>query len=87
MILRQRFRFFRSASGHQLHMDQLWKESGYRKMYLGEWHTHSEPIPSPSKVDIGGWKSIAKRSKTLLGCYLLFLGNALLGFGLWIKEK
>ena len=44
--VRHKFRFFRSADGHQSLMDQLWEESDYRKMYLGEWHTHPEAIPS-----------------------------------------
>lgn len=80
--VRHKFRFFRSADGHQSLMDQLWEESGYRKMYLGEWHTHPEAIPSPSRVDICGWKSIAKKGKTHPGHYLLFWGNKLLRFGL-----
>lgn len=83
--IRQRFRFFRSASRHQLHMDQLWKESGYRKMYLGEWHTHSEPIPSPSKVDIGGWKSIAKKEQNSPWMLFIILGQCT--FRIWTVDK
>lgn len=23
--------------------------------YLGEWHTHAEPVPSPSPIDLDDW--------------------------------
>ncbi len=26
--------------------------------YIGEWHTHPEPIPSPSFIDKNGWNNI-----------------------------
>lgn len=71
----QRFRFRRSGVGHQTIMDQLWEESGYRKMYLGEWHTHRESIPSPSRVDISGWKSIAKKRQNSPWMLFLILGQ------------
>lgn len=80
-----KFRFFRSAEGHQSHMDHLWKESGYRKMYLGEWHTHPEPIPSPSMVDIFGWKSIAKRRQNTPWTLFIILGQQI--FKVWTVDS
>lgn len=73
--VRHKFRFLRSADGHQSVMDQLWKESGYRKMYLGEWHTHSEFVPSPSRVDIRGWKSIARKRQNTPWALFIILGQ------------
>lgn len=82
--VRHKFRFFRAADGHQSLMDQLWEESDYRKMYLGEWHTHPEPIPSPSTVDIWGWKSIAKRRQNTPWTLFVILGQQ--GFRIWTVE-
>lgn len=75
-----RFRFLRSAEGHQSLMDQLWEESGYRKMYLGEWHTHPELIPSPSRVDVCGWRSIARKKQNTPWVLFIILGQQTLRF-------
>lgn len=32
-------------------IDKEWIESGRTFLYLGEWHTHPEPLPSPSLTD------------------------------------
>lgn len=60
---RHRFRFFRTQKGHQKIIEETWKNSDGIQNYLGEWHTHPEPIPTPSKIDIEGWiKHIQKAS-------------------------
>lgn len=74
--MRQRFRFKRSDAGHQSIMDQLWKESSYQKMYLGEWHTHQETRPVPSGVDTRGWLTIARRKQNAPRMLFLILGQA-----------
>ena len=79
--IRQRFRFKRSDAGHQSIMDQLWKESGYQKMYLCEWHTHREMRPVPSRVDTSGWLLISKRKQNVPWVLFLILGQA--GLRLW----
>jgi integrative and conjugative element protein (TIGR02256 family) len=56
-------------------MDRLWEESGYQKMYLGEWHTHREPRPVPSGIDIFGWASIARRRQNAPWMLFLILGQ------------
>lgn len=73
--IRQRFRFRRSGEGHQALMDQMWEKSGYRKMYLGEWHTHREPTPSPSWVDTSGWKARTKTRHNAPWMLFLILGQ------------
>ena len=52
---RRRFAFFRAAHRHQGAIDRAWQESGGRCAYLGEWHTHLEPLPSPSVIDRLDW--------------------------------
>jgi len=43
--------FTRKAFETQEKINLAWKESNGTKIYLGEWHTHPEDIPTPSQVD------------------------------------
>jgi integrative and conjugative element protein (TIGR02256 family) len=52
----RRFGFFRAAHRHQRAIDRAWTDSGGTRAYLGEWHTHPEPLPSPSLIDLVGWQ-------------------------------
>ena len=45
--IRGRYRFIRKETGHQEIMDRLWEQSGYKKSYLGEWHTHNPVSYTP----------------------------------------
>jgi integrative and conjugative element protein (TIGR02256 family) len=49
--LRSLFSFIRAKIPAQLRIDKAWKKSDGTKIYLGEWHTHSEPNPTPSSED------------------------------------
>ena len=51
-----RFRFFRARREHQEAIDDAWRESDGTCTYLGEWHTHPEPVPLPSAVDRLDWQ-------------------------------
>lgn len=53
---RSRYGFKRSSKLHQKIIDERWSDSGGTCQYLGEWHTHPEPVPHPSSVDVGDWK-------------------------------
>ena len=53
---RSRFRFVRHRRGHQLAIDRAWRGSKGRSGWLGEWHTHPEPDPTPSVVDRVDWR-------------------------------
>lgn len=46
-----RFYFIRNVKRAQNIVNRAWKESHGEKIYLGEWHTHPEDIPTPSKDD------------------------------------
>lgn len=52
---RSRFRFFRSAKEHQQAIFRVWRRSKGTCNYLGEWHTHPEPDPLPSALDLQTW--------------------------------
>jgi integrative and conjugative element protein (TIGR02256 family) len=49
--VRARYRFLRRSSTHQAAATRAWKSSRQVMDYVGEWHTHPEPHPSPSGVD------------------------------------
>jgi integrative and conjugative element protein (TIGR02256 family) len=53
---RERYRFSRRQHRHQTVIERVWRESGGTCAYLGEWHTHPEPVPTPSAVDTGNWR-------------------------------
>ena len=53
---RSRTTFFRGQKRHQAVIDETWLSSNGTCTYLGEWHTHPEPIPTPSIVDWTDWQ-------------------------------
>lgn len=46
-----RFFFHRDRSRAQRAVDRAWRESNGTVIYLGEWHTHPEAYPTPSRRD------------------------------------
>ncbi len=49
--LRRFFSFVRAKIPAQLRINKAWEKSSGTKIYLGEWHTHSEVDPVPSLED------------------------------------
>ncbi|NJK96100.1 MAG: peptidase [Bacteroidales bacterium] len=47
-----RYRFERDRKAAQIIVNSEFYKSEGKVIYLGEWHTHPEPIPSPSFTDI-----------------------------------
>lgn len=54
--IRKRTFFKRSEKNHQSYIDKEWEDSNGKCNYLGEWHTHPELFPTPSTIDLKGWK-------------------------------
>lgn len=79
-----RFRFVRFSEGHQKMMDELWKASGYKKSYLGEWHSHNQKDPIPSWVDINNWKKITKRNNNYETSIFIIVGTE--NIGVWCSN-
>ena len=52
---RSRYRFNRREAGHQQLVEIAWRQSGGQQSYIGEWHSHPEPVPTPSFPDRMGW--------------------------------
>lgn len=72
---RGRCHFNRKSDGHQEFMDKLWEESGLKKMYFGEWHTHNQTEPIPSFIDISNWKKIERRNTVAPEMFFIIVGT------------
>ncbi|MGQ4879325.1 Mov34/MPN/PAD-1 family protein [Billgrantia sp. LNSP4103-1] len=57
---RHKYFFERLLHGHQRIVEKRWKDSNTLIRYLGEWHTHPEDHPTPSRLDINEWQRLAK---------------------------
>ena len=60
---RTRFAFFRSVSAAQHAVFNAWRSSKGTRIYLGEWHSHPEPDPNPSRHDIENWRAIVRETR------------------------
>lgn len=66
-----RFSFVRSFISAQRFVNTFFKKSKGKKIYLGEWHTHPEKLPSPSITDL---KSFEKQLKeNVLNSQVIFM--------------
>lgn len=54
---RRRAYFFRSML-HNLKLRRAWIKSKRTLTLLGTWHTHPEPNPTPSGVDLDDWRTL-----------------------------
>lgn len=57
---RSRCSFCRNDKKHLEKFTELYKKNPDLS-YLGEWHTHPEKTPIPSKIDINEWEKISKK--------------------------
>lgn len=69
---RRRFSFKRGLRRSQESVNAVWHETSGSVNYLGEWHTHPEEIPTPSRVDIDDWVRIIKHARFESG-FLIFI--------------
>ncbi len=57
---RSRFNFFRSFA-HQNIALKRWVDAQQTCAYIGLWHTHPEPDPTPSRTDLRDWQRALKK--------------------------
>lgn len=68
--------FLKQKKYHQKAITEKWIKSKGTCNYLGEWHTHPEPIPTPSYIDINEWKRLLKSNKYESEClYFIIAGT------------
>jgi integrative and conjugative element protein (TIGR02256 family) len=82
--LRQRYGFVRQDPSHQRSATRIWKRSGGKDTFVGEWHTHPLGSPEPSKVDRQAWRDITVAAQRIM----VFAVVAPLGWRLfWCERK
>ena len=54
----------RDLAHHQARMDDAWARSEGTCCLLGDWHTHAEPDPTPSSVDLDNWRRLLREAAT-----------------------
>ena len=80
---RTRFAFFPSLSHQQRVIDRQF-QSGLH--FIGEWHTHPEPRPTPSSVDLRSMADCFRDSRhQLAALVMLILGTETSFDGLWVS--
>jgi integrative and conjugative element protein (TIGR02256 family) len=84
--VRTRTSFFRSAALHQHRILEAWRGSAGTCGYLGEWHTHPEARPIPSRVDRNDWSR--RLVEDVVGARLsLFVIVGTQALGAWIGDR
>lgn len=68
-----RFKFVRNLIIAQSIINYEYYNSGYRRIYLGEWHTHPEQHPNPSHTDLKMIKKVFKQSRLNKAFVLLLI--------------
>jgi len=68
-----RHSFHRTHAPHQRAIDEAWSRSGGCSVYLGEWHTHPEPDPHPSSIDLDDWRRRLREDDVEAACLFFII--------------
>lgn len=79
---RHRFFFERAPFSHRNQAKRYWKESGGLIRYLGEWHTHPEAHPTPSRLDRVEWNKLAAQRQDQRPVLVAVVGTRTL----WVEQ-
>ena len=82
---RSRFAFHRHKRGHQAIINRRWQMSEGTCIYLGEWHTHPEPMPIPSMIDRTDWQRKLKADSFEKSIFFVIVGTH--EIRMWFGEK
>lgn len=77
--------FLRTIKSHQPKIDKAWKRSSGKLIYVGEWHTHPVPNPTPSGDD--QQMIMTALETTIMEIEFLFLIIVGTNNTLWIGKK
>ncbi|TXE07907.1 hypothetical protein ES711_10785 [Gelidibacter salicanalis] len=73
---RSKYNFNRSHNSAQIFINKMFHESNGEEIYLGEWHTHPEDIPTPSQLDITSFiKTVSKNKLNSNVHYMIIIGR------------
>lgn len=72
---RQRTSFTLRDDGHQIAVDYAFQVTEGKQFYLGTWHTHPEPHPSPSYLDEQDWRDCIYRNSDIPSFIFAIVGT------------
>lgn len=85
---RSRYNFKRSFKSAQIYINEKFVESRGEEIYLGEWHTHPEDIPSPSNTDINSFnKTLTNNILNSNVHFMIIVGIKAIYLGIYIDRK
>ncbi len=80
---RSRFSYLPNRSAEQREINQLHQDGRH---FIGDWHTHLEPIPTPSSRDAESMRELFERSNHKLnGFVLVIVGRDGFPYGLSVS--
>lgn len=84
---RGRYFFHRDANNATRVARRFWTLSDGQLHYLGEWHSHPEPVPHPSITDKITMGKLRRESTSVAGCLMLvIIGQETDWIGYWSES-
>jgi integrative and conjugative element protein (TIGR02256 family) len=68
---------------HQQLVDKAYEESNGLQSFVGTWHTHPEPSPTPSSQDKSGWRKLIRANPDLSNFCFAIVGQKTAGLFLY----
>ncbi|MCK9293526.1 MAG: Mov34/MPN/PAD-1 family protein [Desulfobulbaceae bacterium] len=78
--------FFFRSNRHNRILYKTWNDSNKTLTLLGLWHTHPEPIPTPSVVDYKDWENTLLQGE-YFGDFLVFMIVGTQKIRIWRGDK
>lgn len=85
--VRSRFGFLRRDAWHQAVAIKGWSRSQGTLDHMGEWHTHPEPRPQPSRIDLYEWGRLCSTKRHPLVFVIVGTVDCWFGVGRSINIK
>lgn len=83
-----RYNFNRSFKSAQNFINEKFLKSNGEEIYLGEWHTHPEDNPKPSKTDINSFtKTIDRNRLNSKVHFMVIIGRVSIYIGVYFNKK
>lgn len=85
---RSRYNFSRSYKSAQKYINKKFNDSKGEEIYLGEWHTHPEDIPTPSIPDIKSFNQTLHKNRLNSSIhFMIIVGRIAIYIGVYIDRK